>query len=311
MQKPRLVAFIIWAGDEACKRQGLRRAAVLNCGSFPCSLPAQSGEKKLMLEVYHTDHSVCSQKVRVCLGEKGLDYVSKEIDIVGGEHQTPEYLALNPKAVVPTLVHDGRPIIDSTIINEYIDDTWPEPSLKPDDPYERQRMRQWTKRLDDKIHYETAVITYGIAFREMQLARLTPEEIKALQDRDPDPEHRARRKEAMEKGMDSRFFHAAVKLYKSFLDDMEKTLSKQPWLAGKTYSLADTAYTAYITRVNNLRMIPLLDERPHLKDWFERIRARPSYEAGIGRFWNPTKVRLLNQKGEAAWPKVKSILEAA
>jgi glutathione S-transferase len=247
----------------------------------------------------------------VCLGEKGLDYVSKEIDIVGGEHQTPEYLALNPKAVVPTLVHDGRPIIDSTIINEYIDDTWPEPSLKPDDLYERQRMRQWTKRLDDKIHYETAVITYGIAFREMQLARLTPEEIKALQDRDPDPEHRARRKEAMEKGMDSRFFHAAVKLYKSFLDDMEATLSKQPWLAGKTYSLADTAYTAYITRVNNLRMIPLLDERPHLKDWFERIRARPSYEAGIGRFWNPTKVRLLNQKGEAAWPKVKSILEAA
>jgi glutathione S-transferase len=45
-----------------------------------------------MLELYHTDHSVYSQKVRVCLGEKKLDYVSREIDIVAGEHQTPQYL---------------------------------------------------------------------------------------------------------------------------------------------------------------------------------------------------------------------------
>jgi len=264
-----------------------------------------------MLELYHTDHSVCSQKVRVCLGEKRLEYVSREVDIVAGEHQTPEYLKLNPKAVVPTLVHDGRPIIDSTIINEYIDDVWPEPSLKPKDPYERQRMRQWTKRLDDKVHYETAVITYGIAFREMQLERLTPEEIKALQDRDPDPDHRARRKEAMEKGMDSRFFHGAVKLYKKLLDDMEATLKQEPWLAGSTYSLADVAYTAYITRVRNLNMLPLLDQRPNLKAWFDRVCARPSYETAIRKFWNPSKVKLLNEKGEAAWPKVLSILEAA
>jgi glutathione S-transferase len=264
-----------------------------------------------MLELYHTDHSVCSQKVRMCLAEKGLEYVSSEVDIVAGEHQTPEYLKLNPKAVVPTLVHDGRPIIDSTIINEYIDDVWPEPSLKPDDSYERQRMRQWTKRLDDKVHYETAVITYGIAFREMQLARLTPEEIKALQERDPDPDHRARRQEAMDKGMDSRFFQGAVKLYKKLLDDMEATLSQQPWLAGNSYSLADVAYTAYITRVRNLKMLPLLEQRPHLKAWFERICARPAYDGAIRRFWNPSKVKLLNEKGEAAWPKVLSILEAA
>jgi glutathione S-transferase len=264
-----------------------------------------------MLELYHTDHSVCSQKVRVCLGEKGLNYVSCELDIVAGEHQTPAYVKLNPQAVVPTLVHDGRPIVDSTIINEYIDDVWPEPSLKPNDPFERQCMRQWTKRLDDKVHYETAVITYGIAFREMQLARLTPAEIKALQDRDPDPDRRARRQEAMDKGMDSRFFHGAVKLYQKLLDDMESTLAQQPWLAGSTYSLADAAYTAYITRVSNLRMLPLLDQRPHLKSWFERTRGRASYESGIQRFWNPSKVKLLNEKGEAAWPKVLAILEAA
>jgi glutathione S-transferase len=115
----------------------------------------------------------------------------------------------------------------------------------------------------------------------------------------------------MDKGMDSRFFHGAVKLFKKFMDDMEQTLAQQPWLAGRTYSLADAAYTAYITRVSNLRMLPMLEQRPHVKDWFDRIKARPSYEAGIKRFWNPSKVKLLNDKGEAAWPKVQSILEAA
>ena len=265
----------------------------------------------MTLELYHTDHSVCSQKVRVCLAEKGLDYVSHEVDIVAGEHQTPAYLKLNPKAVVPTLVHDGRPVIDSTIINEYIDDVWSEPALKPSDPYERQRMRQWTKWLDDKIHYETAVITYGIAFREMQLARLTPEEIRKLQERDPNPEHRARRKEAMEKGMDSRYFKDAVRLYDQMLTAMDAALGEGPWLAGRSYSLADAAFTAYITRVRNLRMDSMLQTRPRVVEWFERISARPSYEGAIKRFWNPDKVKLLNEKGEAAQPKIRSILQEA
>jgi hypothetical protein len=58
-------------------------------------------------------------------------------------------------------------------------------------------------------------------------------------------------------------------------------------------------------------MLPLLDQRPHLKGWFEKICARPSYQDGIQRFWNPSKVKLMNEKGEAAWPKVLTILNAA
>jgi hypothetical protein len=58
-------------------------------------------------------------------------------------------------------------------------------------------------------------------------------------------------------------------------------------------------------------MLPLLEQRPHLKSWFDRICARPAYQGAIQRFWNPDKVRLMNEKGEAAWPKVLSILDAA
>ncbi len=57
-----------------------------------------------------------------------------------GDQFDPEYLKLNPKAVVPILVHDGRVIVESTVICEYVDEDFPEPSLKPADlPIEQPR----------------------------------------------------------------------------------------------------------------------------------------------------------------------------
>ena len=86
-----------------------------------------------MLELYHNALSSCSQKVRIVLGEKGLDWKSHDIDLQGGQHD-PEYVTLNPNHVVPTLVHDGRVLIESTLINEYLDDAFPETPLRPADP---------------------------------------------------------------------------------------------------------------------------------------------------------------------------------
>ena len=64
-----------------------------------------------MLELYHHGSSVCAAKVRFVLMEKGLDWTGHYLDILKGEHFTPEYLKLNPKAVVPTLVHDGQVLV--------------------------------------------------------------------------------------------------------------------------------------------------------------------------------------------------------
>ena len=82
-----------------------------------------------MLELYHHNLSVCAQKVRLALAEKGLDWEDRHVDLMKSEHLTPDYLALNPKGVVPTLVHDGKPVIESTIILEFLEDAFPEPSL--------------------------------------------------------------------------------------------------------------------------------------------------------------------------------------
>ena len=86
-----------------------------------------------MLELYHNNMSVCAQKVRVALAEKGITYTARALDIRAGETHTPEYRALNPKGVVPTLVVDGQPIVESAIICEYLEEKYPTPTLFPKD----------------------------------------------------------------------------------------------------------------------------------------------------------------------------------
>jgi glutathione S-transferase len=94
-----------------------------------------------MMTLYHNDMSVCAAKVRTALAEKKLSWEGVHLDLRAGDAQKPEYLKLNPNAVVPTLVHDSRTIIESTVICEYIDDEWPDHPLKPDHTWERAQMR--------------------------------------------------------------------------------------------------------------------------------------------------------------------------
>src|SRR5690348_9759076 len=102
-----------------------------------------------MLELYHAGLTSCSLKARLCLKEKGLAYVSRFVALQRFEQHRPDYLALNPNGVVPTLVHDGLAIYESSVINEYLDEVFPEPGLKPADAAGRARMRIWTKLADE------------------------------------------------------------------------------------------------------------------------------------------------------------------
>jgi glutathione S-transferase len=262
------------------------------------------------IELYHADMSTCAQKVRLVLGEKGLEWTNHLLDLRRRDQHAPSYLALNPNGVVPTLVHDGRVVIESTVICEYLDDAFPDPPMRPADPLERARMRIWTKRLDERLHYYTGVLSGSIAFRHQHLAR-PADELKAYLDGIPDPARRERQRRQIEHGIEAEQFAEALPVFDRFLTDMETQLSETPWLAGASYSLADVAYTPYVIRIDELRLKGWLESRPNLRDWYARIRARPNFGPGYVDWRNDSYVALMNRTGEEAWPRIEAMSRAA
>ena len=90
-----------------------------------------------------------SQRTWIALLEKGVDFELVDIDPYT---KTPEFLAINPRGLVPTLVHNGKSIYDSSVVNEYIEEVWPQsPKLMPADPYERAQVRIWLDFITRKI----------------------------------------------------------------------------------------------------------------------------------------------------------------
>src|SRR6478736_3675609 len=105
--------------------------------------PQTSNWNMAKIELYHFWDSFCSFKVRICLEEKALPWTEHYIDLMAFENLQASYLAVNEKAVVPTLRFDGAFIPESSTINEFLDDRFPEPSLRPAEPVARARMRNW------------------------------------------------------------------------------------------------------------------------------------------------------------------------
>jgi glutathione S-transferase len=263
-----------------------------------------------MLELHHYPFSTCSQKVRLVLAEKGLDFVSREVDLMAGAQHDPEYVKLNPNHVVPTLVHDGNALVESTLINEYLDEAFPEAALLPADARGRHRARLWTKRLDDKVHPATAVVTFAVGPRHavlQQPAELREANLAAISD----PVERAARRSVIEHGVEAPEFAEALRRMLVLLDQMEAALGEQPWLTGDAYGLADAAVLPYVLRLDHLGMMALVSAtaRPAVADWYARARARPSFQTAVAA-WIPEGVlQIMRWGGEAAWPKIEEVAQ--
>jgi len=125
-----------------------------------------TARKPLMLELYHNNISVNAQKVRIVLAEKSLEWTGHHLSFAKGEHLTTEYKALNPRGLVPVLVHDGHAVIESSVICSYLDEVFPDPPLTPKAPIERATMRIWCKLPDDVLHIACGTVSFAISFGE-------------------------------------------------------------------------------------------------------------------------------------------------
>ena len=262
-----------------------------------------------MLELYHHGSSVCAAKVRLCLEEKGLSWQGHYVDILKGEQFDPAYLKLNPKHVVPTLVHDGQVVRESTVICEYLDDAFPDPPLKPGGAMDRAKLRIWTKSVDEDLHAgAVGALTFCSSHRHT-LLRLPDAELQTFLNSGGDPANRLRKRRWVEDGLQCEDGRLAIFAFDKFTARMEEQLGQTPWLAGGDYSLADMAATPYLMRLEMLKMSNLWEEdRPRVTDWLAQVKARPSFQPALFEYLPDDLLADLNTNGAKAWPEVQAIL---
>ncbi len=239
-----------------------------------------------MLVLHHAWRSSASRRVRLCLAEKGIDFESRLVDMMNMEHHSPEYLKINPNGVIPTLIlEDGRSLYESGTICEYLDEAYPEPPLRPADPYERAVMRNWIRHADERIG--NLIVFNWVHSLAKTAAKWTDEELAERLKKVPSKERQEAWMRAARKPYTEEERAAARGRLVAMLDRMEETLRRTRWLAGDAYSIADIAVVPFAKRIDEEIAPEEMTEQRHPKvaAWWTAIQARPAFaRARIGPF---------------------------
>lgn len=232
-----------------------------------------------MLMLYHAPHSTCSQKVRIVLHEKSLKFDEVRLDLGKKDQLKPEYLALNPNGVVPTLVDDGTPIIDSSVICEYLDEKYPQNPLSPKGLIERARMRSWMRYLEEVPTAAIRVPSFNRAFLGrfdgLDQTRFENEQVNV----------RPVRKELFErmgspKGFSSHDIDSSLHQLGETCKRMNQALAFGPWLMGDQFTLADVVAMPAVDRMNDLGLSNVWEGKyARVTEWYARLQARPTFAA--------------------------------
>ena len=231
-----------------------------------------------MIELWHEWTSVHSFKVRVALAEKQLAWTGHRLELLKFEHLTPEYLRLNPNGVVPTLVHDGRIVLESSVICQYLDEAFPSPRLMPADPYARAQARAWLKYFDEAVHPVLRRLSFERIYRAA-LSRVPKAELEARLRTHPDPARaEAFRRAGADPRPDAAVVDAASAECARITARVEAALQSAQWLGGGMFGMADVALSPFVERLDTLRMNGLWRSSAG-SSWSARMLARTSVAA--------------------------------
>ncbi|MEO3388563.1 glutathione S-transferase family protein [Mesorhizobium sp. CAU 1741] len=229
-----------------------------------------------MIELLNNAYSTCSQKVRLCLHEKQLEFRDTQLDFRKNEHLAPEYLALNPNGVVPTLVHDGQPIVDSSVIMEYLEEVFPQVPLSPATPVTRADMRAWLRFFEEVPTAAIRVPSFSTIFVR-HFADLDDDAFDAAAKARPLRTHFYQKMGRT--GFSDDEVDASFKALSQTIERMQKRLAGNAWLCGERLTLADLCVYPSFDRMADLGHASMWADAPDVDRWFEALRARPSYPA--------------------------------
>ncbi|HZD51861.1 MAG TPA: glutathione S-transferase family protein [Woeseiaceae bacterium] len=233
------------------------------------------------LQLYHYEPSANSMKPLLCLAEKGLEYESHYVDLHNFEQHSEPFVALNPNGQVPVLVHDGAVITESTVINEYLDEVFPEVRLVPRDPVARARMRIWSKFVDEYFCPALSRIGWSVLIPKIA-ARLQSGELEEALKKVPLEEQRRKWLTAATESFTKEELADSHRQVCVSIERMEGILRDAKWLAGDDYSLADV--NTYSMVAGTARLIPEAmpeEKTPNAVAWLQRMNERPAVKAAL------------------------------
>ena len=228
--------------------------------------------------LHNAPQSTCSQRVRFVLNAKKLTYEERKLDLFAGDQLKPDYLAINPNGVVPALVHNGRPVTDSAVIIEYLDEVAPGSApLTPRAPADRAAMRSLMRYIDEVPTPAIRVPSYNLAFLP-HFQSMSEAEFQALADSKP------LRREFLLKmgrtGFPADEMQSAEARLQRGVEWLDRNIESSggPWLMGKMLTLADIALMPVVVRMADIGLDRMWSGRPRVATFLENLRAHAAFE---------------------------------
>lgn len=237
----------------------------------------------MALKYYHAEPAANSLKSMIILFEKELEFESVYVDLHKFEQHSEWFVKINPEGQVPVLDHDGAIITHTTVINEYLEDAFPDtPPMRPADPLGKARMRYWNKFVDE--HVMNYVSMHGWHRMVGVIARsIEGGEFEKLLENIPLPDQRKKWATARSGFSDADLANAIEKIVYACAK-VEKQLADNTWIAGQMCTSADANFYSMCGMMVE-RMFPELEvakNYPRLCDWRERMEQRPGVRKALG-----------------------------
>jgi glutathione S-transferase len=225
--------------------------------------------------------SNCSQRVRIALEAKDVPWESHHVDLPGGAHLTPGYLEINPNGVVPSLVHDGKVILESNDIIAYIDATFDGPPLMPagdDDRAAAQGLidlasgaQPSIKALSHELLFKRVRKVSGADVDRMAAAGAPASLVDFMRDYSEDGAAWADRVARARADMDERLGQLEGRL-----------MMTGRWLSGPAFGLADVSWVVNVFRLQQCGYD--LDACARLNAWCRAVTAMPAFRRAVSEY---------------------------
>ncbi|MBY4723081.1 MULTISPECIES: glutathione S-transferase family protein [Burkholderia] len=210
------------------------------------------------MKLYHSTSSPNSRRVRILLAEKGLTPILVPVDLGKGEQHADAYRAINPRRVVPTLVlDDGTVLGEVPVINRYLDDVYPTPSLFGTTPAEQAVVSMWDRRIEQEgfASVMEAIRNKAPGLKGRAIAGPHDyEQIPALVER-------------------------STRRVKNLFADMNARLAESPFAAGENFSVADITLLATVDFAAKAIDLSIPEEFRALRRWYDTVSLRGSAAA--------------------------------